>query len=531
MICKFFKYTGKGRATGAVDYVMKETDRSVAPVLVKGLASHTRQLCLDNPHMHKYTSGVLSWEKGEVVTPEIEQEIIARFERTAFAGLDPEQYDCLWVRHQDKGRHELHFITPRMELSTGKSLNIAPPNTHQRFYNWRTVVNDDYGFSNPDAPDKKQQIKLSDWALKAQSHKEVKGIVEEYFSLAYQSELPDRDQMILELEDCGFKVTRTTNKSISIKTEDSKRAIRLTGDMFHADNRRDQSEGAGEGTRNSDTASRERDEKADVREARGALKRFDSAREIEFNKHYPNRFRESERYDFPQGKRGDEQVLIRAERDRISGESRSRDLSSNDKELSKRDGKSPGQNEGMSERSERDIREKGSTGVSVRNLRGGGERSVRDYRETEGEKLQNYTGDKGISPQTQKETGNAHPAPTGGSVGRVELSHDSQRNKDISAGGARSDRSDSGRIEEVQRPKRRTRRKVTSTKNKGARRSIQNKGSEGQRGGRSTKRTGQRPKFRKLSKGTSRSRRTIRARRMTSPKTKRCIQRDEGRSM
>ncbi len=45
-----------------------------------------------------------------------------RFEELAFAGLDPDGYDMLRVRHSHEGRIELHFCTPRMELESGKSL-------------------------------------------------------------------------------------------------------------------------------------------------------------------------------------------------------------------------------------------------------------------------------------------------------------------------------------------------------------------------------------------------------------------------
>ncbi|WP_149022820.1 relaxase/mobilization nuclease domain-containing protein, partial [Salmonella enterica] len=32
------------------------------------------------------------------------------------------QYSILWVEHQDKGRLELNFVIPNMELQTGKRL-------------------------------------------------------------------------------------------------------------------------------------------------------------------------------------------------------------------------------------------------------------------------------------------------------------------------------------------------------------------------------------------------------------------------
>ncbi|MEB6138280.1 relaxase/mobilization nuclease domain-containing protein, partial [Klebsiella pneumoniae] len=57
----------------------------------------------------------------------MEQAIIDRFEAVAFAGLESDQYNILWVRHEHANHHELHFVTPRVELSSGKSLNIRPP--------------------------------------------------------------------------------------------------------------------------------------------------------------------------------------------------------------------------------------------------------------------------------------------------------------------------------------------------------------------------------------------------------------------
>lgn len=49
------------------------------------------------------------------------------FEKLAFAGMQPDQYNILWVRHSHANHHELHFVIPRVELSTGKAFNAFPP--------------------------------------------------------------------------------------------------------------------------------------------------------------------------------------------------------------------------------------------------------------------------------------------------------------------------------------------------------------------------------------------------------------------
>ena len=63
---------------------------------------------------------------------------------TAFSGLD--------TPIQGKGRVELHFITPRVELTTGKSLNIAPPGWGNYFRPWRDYWNESQGWASPDDP-------------------------------------------------------------------------------------------------------------------------------------------------------------------------------------------------------------------------------------------------------------------------------------------------------------------------------------------------------------------------------------------
>ncbi|MEL5565941.1 hypothetical protein [Serratia ureilytica] len=47
--------------------------------------------------------------------------------------------------------HELHFFTPREELSTGKSLNIRPPGemAKQTFDGLRSEISAKYGLSAP----------------------------------------------------------------------------------------------------------------------------------------------------------------------------------------------------------------------------------------------------------------------------------------------------------------------------------------------------------------------------------------------
>ena len=144
-----------------LDYLTGKTGkmgvrRDPAPVVVRGDPTRTKALIDSLSFKHKYTSGVLSFSPGEVITPEMEKSIIEQFERTAFAGLERDQYDILWVRHSHTsgGRHELHFLIPRVELRSGRSINIAPPrkSTREMFDALRTKINREFGLADPGDP-------------------------------------------------------------------------------------------------------------------------------------------------------------------------------------------------------------------------------------------------------------------------------------------------------------------------------------------------------------------------------------------
>ncbi|WP_419789764.1 relaxase/mobilization nuclease domain-containing protein, partial [Shewanella xiamenensis] len=53
---------------------------------------------------------------------ETKDKLMSDFEKLLLPGLDADQYSCLWVEHRDKGRLELNFVIPNIELTSGKRL-------------------------------------------------------------------------------------------------------------------------------------------------------------------------------------------------------------------------------------------------------------------------------------------------------------------------------------------------------------------------------------------------------------------------
>lgn len=174
--------TAETMSAGALDYLTGERGkkgvrRDPQPVVVRGNPARSRALIDTLKFKHKYTSGVLSFAPGDVVTPEAERYIMDEFERVAFSGLDPDQFDVLWVRHTHTAahRHELHFLIPRVELSTGKSLNIAPPrdSTRDVFDTLRSKINAQFGYADPDDPARARKEKTVGYRAKLKALKPV----------------------------------------------------------------------------------------------------------------------------------------------------------------------------------------------------------------------------------------------------------------------------------------------------------------------------------------------------------------------
>lgn len=159
------KFTRGGRGGGGqIAAYLTAHDREgrghAPPEVVRGDMDRTRDLIDSIERQWSYTHGVLSFALEDSPSEAQQQEAMDAFERLAFAGMDPEQYDITWVRHQhtEGGRVELHFVTPRMELTTGKALNIAPPGWERSYAPLRDALNWSHGWARPDDPDRATEL-------------------------------------------------------------------------------------------------------------------------------------------------------------------------------------------------------------------------------------------------------------------------------------------------------------------------------------------------------------------------------------
>jgi len=233
MIVKFLGNKGGGSAGATIDYLLGEDRDRFGAVLLSGDPELTERLADNLDFQNRYTVGVLSFEEANLEEQQ-KQEIMQSFEKSLLAGLDRDQYDITWIEHTDKGRLELNFVIPNVELSTGKRLQPYFDQADRPLVeNWKQVTNFDYGLSDPHAPDKAQAIKTLNSQNLPENIKEIKQQIGTAIAEQISNgNIQNRQDVVNTLENSGFEITRQTERSISIKNPDGKRNIRLEGVIY-----------------------------------------------------------------------------------------------------------------------------------------------------------------------------------------------------------------------------------------------------------------------------------------------------------
>lgn len=268
MLLKFFKRGGTDddrRTLGgsAVKHYLLGTHtqpRDKARLLL-GDADEVTEIINGLSFAKVYTSGCLSFHEADVLTEAQKFEIIEDFEAMMFVGLQPHQYTSYWVEHTDKGRVELNFVFPNVELVSGNHLQVYYHNRDLNLVNsWKNLTNDKYGFINPSDLENRRDVTtsigpnlLKDWD---QSNKQkIIDKLKHYQSIEdFKQQLTDvvltqaalrqqtdepltcQDDIAKLLEDFGFEISRRGKDSISIKNPDpTKKNIKLKGVIYERD--------------------------------------------------------------------------------------------------------------------------------------------------------------------------------------------------------------------------------------------------------------------------------------------------------
>ncbi len=272
-----------------MDYLLgKDRQREQARVL-RGNPEHVRELIDGCDFARAYTSGVLSFQEPDIADAE-KSRLMDEWEHTLLTGLDCDQYACLWVEHRDKGRLELNFVIPNIELQSGKRLQ---PYLTALTAPCQRLADPDQRPAGAARPERSDLPPPADAGQQSSRDKQqaAEKITAGLMNLMQQGVIRSRQDVVTQLESYGLTVARETKSGISIANPDGGRNIRLKGMIYERDFKfgeglRGEIEAAGAGYR----AERE----ARVREAGDVYQRGTAIKLAEHQQRYPRAERQTD---------------------------------------------------------------------------------------------------------------------------------------------------------------------------------------------------------------------------------------------
>lgn len=235
MICKFFK-NKKGNLGGlpSLDYLLnpQRVKKGTAKIL-QGDEILTREIIKSLDFKQKVCVGCLSFEE-QNIDENTKKELMQSFENALLTPQMQGRYNILWVEHTDKGRLELNFVIPKIDLESKKAFNpyfyLAD---QKRIDLWGDFVNLNYGFTNPKNPAKEQSIKNINHHAK--TFKDHKALDKHFKELALNGLIKSRDELISYIENDLKDIVEITRKGkdyLGLKLPNDKKATRYKGEIY-----------------------------------------------------------------------------------------------------------------------------------------------------------------------------------------------------------------------------------------------------------------------------------------------------------
>ncbi|GAA9602284.1 hypothetical protein HpHA7_14890 [Helicobacter pylori] len=235
MLVKFWGINqGGGDGDGSVNYLLNERVEQGTAKVLKGDANLTKSLLLSFTQKHKACVGCLSFEESNI-NDGLKYELMESFENALLTQEMQGRYNILWVEHTDKGRLELNFVIPKIDLIIQKAFN---PYYHKvdlkRIDTWQNVVNLKYTFTNP--KDLEKQHNIQQHQTKNPQNKELLATYEKLDKLIQDNLgklFNSRDDIVNFLKSNQCEVTRQGKDYISVKLPNEPKTKRLKGFYYH----------------------------------------------------------------------------------------------------------------------------------------------------------------------------------------------------------------------------------------------------------------------------------------------------------
>ncbi len=235
MLVKFWGVNqGGGDGDGSVNYLLNERVKQGTAKVLKGDANLTKSLLLSLTQKHKACVGCLSFEESNI-DESLKYELMESFENALLTQEMQRRYNILWVEHTDKGRLELNFVIPKIDLERQKAFN---PYYHKvdlkRIDTWKDCINLKHNFTNP--KDLEKQHNIQQHQTKNPQNKELLATYEKLDKLIQDNLgklFNSREDIINFLKANQCEVNRQGKDYISVKLPNKPKAKRLKGFYYH----------------------------------------------------------------------------------------------------------------------------------------------------------------------------------------------------------------------------------------------------------------------------------------------------------
>ncbi|WP_341352160.1 relaxase/mobilization nuclease domain-containing protein [Helicobacter pylori] len=235
MLVKFWGINQRGGdGDGSVNYLLNERVEQGTAKVLKGDANLTKSLLLSLTQKHKACVGCLSFEEHNI-DENLKHELMESFENALLTQEMQGRYNILWVEHTDKGRLELNFVIPKIDLGRQKAFN---PYYHKvdlkRIDTWKDCINLKHNFTNP--KDLEKQHNIQQHQTKNPQNKELLATYEKLDKLIQDNLgklFNSRADIINFLKDNQCEVTRQGKDYISVKLPKEPKTKRLKGFYYH----------------------------------------------------------------------------------------------------------------------------------------------------------------------------------------------------------------------------------------------------------------------------------------------------------
>ena len=240
---------GTGSARAAADYLVGERDSAgrVRPgvEVLRGNPDQVAAVADSLAFERTHSSAVISWAPGDRPTDAQIGAVLDEFEKTTWAGLEPDRYAWTAVLHREHGDGvHVHVLTARCDLETGRSLNVAPPGWQKTFDALRDAFNHQHGWARPDDPAraKPQQpghrayIEAARLRAGIEVEPGPRELIRDYLLQRVESGLvQSRADVVAALEEAGLEVPRQGKDYLTARDPENGKRSRLNGALYEQD--------------------------------------------------------------------------------------------------------------------------------------------------------------------------------------------------------------------------------------------------------------------------------------------------------